>query len=123
MTSYRTLRWTYFLGGRPRRGEPEAMVVDRTCVPVEQGAERTPAAGRRTGPQVPVGGVVGRHVLVVCTRSGGVAVYRNENSPPGSAWGRGPKMRRSDSAMRTSLMLASRRAISPLSANSHSSLP
>ena len=36
---------------------------------------------------------------------------------------RGPKMRRSASSIGTSLMLASRRRISPCSSNSHSSLP
>ena len=44
-------------------------------------------------------------------------------SRPRSSGGRGPKIRRSDSSMRTSLMLASRRRISPCSSNSHSSLP
>ena len=39
------------------------------------------------------------------------------------SFGRGPRMRRSLSAMRMSLMLASRRRISPLGANSQSSLP
>jgi hypothetical protein len=40
-----------------------------------------------------------------------------------SVLARAPKMRRSSSAMRTSLMLASRRVMRPCSSNSQSSLP
>ena len=43
--------------------------------------------------------------------------------PPVSPSGRGPWMRRSDGSMATSLMLASRRRISPCSSNSQFSLP
>ena len=45
------------------------------------------------------------------------------NSTPRSSSPRGPKMRRSRSSMRTSLIEASRRTIRPASLNSHSSLP
>ena len=44
-------------------------------------------------------------------------------STPRSASGRGPKIRRSDSSIVTSLMLASRRTIRPCSSNSQFSLP
>ncbi len=49
--------------------------------------------------------------------------YRSGDSRPRSSAGRGPKMRRSRSAISTSLMLASRRRIRPWSSNSQSSLP
>ena len=42
---------------------------------------------------------------------------------PRSDSGRGPKMRRSDSSIATSLMLASRRRMYPSSSNSHCSFP
>ena len=48
---------------------------------------------------------------------------RRGNDCPRSDSGRGPNMRRSASAMGTSLLLASRRFISPSASNSHSSLP
>lgn len=49
--------------------------------------------------------------------------HSSGSSRPRSSCGRGPKIRRSRSSMRTSLMLASRRVINPWSSNSHSSLP
>ncbi len=52
-----------------------------------------------------------------------VAAQRSGISPPCSSAGRGPRMRRSDSSIATSLMLASRRRIKPCSSNSQSSLP
>ncbi len=47
----------------------------------------------------------------------------DRDSTPCSLSGRGPVIRRSDSSIRASSMLASRRGISPFYANSHSSLP
>ena len=49
--------------------------------------------------------------------------YWSGNSTPRSPAGRGPKIRRWDSEIARSLMLASRRRIRPCSSNSHSSLP
>ena len=52
-----------------------------------------------------------------------VRPQRRSMSIPCSPVGRGPNMRRSSSAMARSLMLASRRDMSPSAVNSHSSLP
>jgi hypothetical protein len=62
---------------------------------------------------------------IALSRPGGVlrGGQRSGNGTPCSASGRGPWIRRSAGSMATSLMLASRRLMSPSSANSHSSLP
>ena len=72
----------------------------------------------------PVGSLPGAGPIVrpfgaVAWRGG----YWSGNSTPRSPAGRGPKIRRWDSEIARSLMLASRRRIRPCSSNSHSSLP
>ena len=69
----------------------------------------------------PMCGIYGWCGVCGWCRSGGD--YWSGNSMPRSPAGRGPKIRRSDSEIATSLMLASRRRIRPCSSNSHSSLP
>ncbi len=90
-------------GGRPRGPPP-------------------PAAASRL-PAHPAGGAPGGGppaAALAVTRLFAPYRWGSTDSSPGS---RGPKMRRWDSSIRTSLMLASRLDISPSDANSHCSLP
>jgi O-methyltransferase involved in polyketide biosynthesis len=67
--------------------------------------------------------LTGDHPAVASSQPGGGPSYWIGNSAPRSAAGRGPKIRRCDASIGTSLMLASRRRIRPCSSNSQSSLP
>ena len=85
---------------------------------------------RRQAPPPHPRGPRGRRPAALCTasaqRAGAVQVrdrQRRGSSTPRSCSGRGPKIRRSASAIATSLMLASRRRIRPCSSNSQFSLP
>ena len=97
---------------------PQAVLAPRDALVLARGAGEVgerPAAGRPL--PGPARGRQGRGA----PRYG--SIHRSGNSAPCSACGRGPKMRRSASWIRTSLMLASRRRIRPRVSNSHNSLP
>ena len=98
----------------PRRGRlPRVLEPARRVLPRRRRPDRHVRAALRGAPTGDGGRRAGRRL----------SAYWSGMSCPCSSVGRGPKMRRSPSSIGTSLMLASRRLISPCSSNSHSSFP
>ncbi len=98
----------------PRRGRlPRVLEPARRVLPRRRRPDRHVRAALRGAPTGDGGRRAGRRL----------SAYWSGMSSPCSSVGRGPKMRRSPSSIGTSLMLASRRLISPCSSNSHSSFP
>lgn len=88
----------------------------------QSGRHRAPSGTHRRDGGVALSGAPRRRISSQPHRPDGSS-YWSGKSLPCSSTGRGPKIRRSSALMATSLMLASRRVISPCSSNSHSSLP